>query len=101
MILAPDEALTEIRDRLVAALNTTSMYLFGSHAWGSPSADSDFDLLVVVSESSEPPAQRAARAYKALAGVRTPVDVIVRTEAEIDLASHVRASLEQKILNFY
>jgi len=98
MLLAANDALAEIRNRLVAALQPKAMYLFVSHAWGSPTPYSDLDLLVIVAQSSEGTAQRAVRAYQALAGVRTPVDVIVRTEAEMELASRVRASLEHKIL---
>jgi Polymerase beta, Nucleotidyltransferase len=34
------------------------IYLFGSHAWGTPHDDSDVDIMVIVSESSEPPIKR-------------------------------------------
>ena len=51
--------------------------LFGSHAYGSPTANSDVDLLVVMSHSGRPPYQEA----KIRTAVRAPfsVDLMVRT----------------------
>ncbi|PSO87519.1 MAG: hypothetical protein BRC46_08540 [Cyanobacteria bacterium QS_6_48_18] len=45
-----DELLAEITSRLVATLNPESIYLFGSHAWGTPHGDSDVDLYVIISD---------------------------------------------------
>ncbi|HXC02717.1 MAG TPA: nucleotidyltransferase domain-containing protein [Opitutaceae bacterium] len=51
--------------------------LFGSYAYGHPKADSDVDLLVVMSHSGRPPYQEA----KIRTAVRAPfpVDLMVRT----------------------
>jgi hypothetical protein len=42
-----DEALAEVINRLVEALNPVAIYLFGSRARGTVRPDSDFDLMVV------------------------------------------------------
>ncbi len=56
------EALDEIIvERLVSGLHPERIYLFGSQARGQADEGSDFDLLIVVSESDLPRHQRVAR----------------------------------------
>jgi predicted nucleotidyltransferase len=90
--------LQEIVQRLVEEFHPERIILFGSHAWGTPSPDSDVDLLVVVAGSQLPPAQRAMRAHRALRGLGIPKDVLVRTREEIERYRLVPASLEAEIL---
>ena len=94
-----DSILADITQRLVAALNPQQILLFGSHAWGHPTDDSDADLLVVVEESDEPGYRLAQRAYRALYDVRFPCDVVVHTRQEVERAKAVKASLVRKILD--
>jgi hypothetical protein len=47
-----DELETRIRDAL-APLHPEKVILFGSYAWGQPTADSDIDLYVVTQDASE------------------------------------------------
>ena len=42
-----EEALAAIVHRIVAVLHPEKIILFGSHAYGRPSDDSDVDLLVI------------------------------------------------------
>jgi uncharacterized protein len=42
-----DDQLQEIIQRLVATFQPEQVILFGSHAWGSPTPDSDVDLVIV------------------------------------------------------
>jgi uncharacterized protein len=94
----PANLLQEIVQRLVLEFDPDQIILFGSHAWGKPNADSDVDICVIVSNSAERPTRRATRAYRCLRGIGVPVEVIVKTQAEIDRFSGVRASLEAEIL---
>jgi predicted nucleotidyltransferase len=87
-----------IIDRLRAQFNPEKIILFGSHAWGTPDADSDLDLLVVVSSSDTPPTRRATMAYKCLQGIRVPVEVIVSTNQELERFRKVPSSLTKRIL---
>ena len=89
--------LDEITARLVAEFDPEAVYLFGSHAWGEPDEDSDLDLLVVVAESHISPAKRMTRAYRALRGIGTPKDVLVKTQAEFERYRTVRTSLTAQI----
>lgn len=93
-----EQLLQEITSRLVQALQPEQVYLFGSHAWGSPVEGSDIDLYVIVPESDERPLQRARRALACLDDLRVAKDVLVRTRAEVEKYRQVYASLESQVL---
>ena len=78
------ELLSEVTRRLSEELQPEGIWLFGSHAWGTPDEGSDLDLLVVVPESDEPPVQRMRRAHRCLRGLGLAKDVLVKTRAEFD-----------------
>jgi predicted nucleotidyltransferase len=94
----PSDILDEIVARLVAEFAPESIILFGSHAWGTPTDDSDVDLLVIVSASDERPARRAVRAHRCLRGIPIHMDVLVKTRAEVDDLVGVPASIDAEIL---
>lgn len=91
--------LQPILRRLVKAFKPEQIYLFGSYAWGKPEETSDFDLMVIVSESDLTPLQRMVKAQQNLVGLITPIDIIVKTRAEFDYYLDVYASLERQILD--
>lgn len=93
-----DSIFAEMTRRLVQEFAPEQVILFGSHAWGRPNADSDVDLLVIVSQSSETPMERALRARRSLRGLNVPKDVLVETRAELEQARRVTASLENFII---
>jgi predicted nucleotidyltransferase len=90
--------LREIADRIRKDLQPDKIILFGSHAWGEPTEDSDVDLLVIVPESQEPAYVRAARAHRALRGISVPCDIVVRTRDEMNRINPVRSSLLYRAL---
>lgn len=57
--------------------------LFGSHAWGNPSASSDVDVLVVKKSDSQR-RFRTSEAEKFLSQMPYPIDVLVYTPQELD-----------------
>jgi predicted nucleotidyltransferase len=71
---------------LLMPLEPEKVILFGSYAWGNPSADSDIDLYIVTKDSSTPTSfherselnLRYARAIAELCQ-SIPVDLIVHT----------------------
>ena len=91
--------LEEVTARLVAEFAPEAVYLFGSHAWGVPTEDSDLDLLVIVSESDLPPVKRSIRASHVLDELDVSTDILVRTSAEVAWANRVYASLISQILD--
>jgi len=91
------ELLAEITRRLVAEFQPEQIILFGSHAWGEPSEDSDLDFLVIVPESQESASERAKRGHLALLDLDVAKDILVKTRAEFERYLHVIASLEHAI----
>jgi uncharacterized protein len=91
-ILSP-QLLEEIVQRLVEALKPEQIILFGSHAYGEPTEDSDLDLLIILSYSDEKVHRRVVNAYRALRGIMVPTDLIVLTRAEVDRKMSVLTSL--------
>ena len=91
------DLLAEMTRRLVGEFHPEQIILFGSHARGTPTDDSDIDLFVIVPESDGTPHQRAIRAYRTLRDVEEPKDILVRTRAEADKYRYVYASLACQI----
>ena len=77
-----ESTLAEIVSRLSRVFRPESVYLFGSRARGTATADSDYDVLLVVPSSDEPPYRRAQRAQEALWGLWSAADVFVLTRDE-------------------
>ena len=99
-VLSPEELerkLEEIVRRLRDALSPIAIYFFGSYAYGEPQSHSDIDLLVVVEEGDESPYKRDAQAYRALGGIRVPIDVLVYTREEFERRSALPVSFERNI----
>ncbi len=68
--------------RLVRKFDPERVILLGSRAWGTPTPDSDVDLLVVM-EFEGRPVDMAVR-IGAECDDRFPVDLIVRRPAEVE-----------------
>jgi uncharacterized protein len=94
-----DRLILEIVNRLVEEFNPENIFLFGSHAWGTPNSDSDLDLLVIVSSSDISATKRSSIAYRCLRDIQYPLDILVKTRKEIEKFSQVSFSLEHQILS--
>ncbi|TAL67387.1 MAG: nucleotidyltransferase domain-containing protein [Bacteroidetes bacterium] len=95
-----NEILSGITENLVREFSPGKIYLFGSHAWGKPTKNSDIDILIIINESNERKARRASLAYKALIDFSDiSIDILVRTVAEFEPFSKVKATMQNKILN--
>lgn len=70
--------------RIAAALKPEKIILFGSYAYGQPTADSDVDLLVVMETQAS--SKERSWAVSRLLPRPFPVDILVRTPREIDQA---------------
>lgn len=69
-------------DDIVRAFAPVQIILFGSHAYGTPTEDSDVDLLVVM-DIPEDQATRQAVAIRQRIPRRFRMDLLVRTPREI------------------
>ena len=87
------QALENIVSQLRIGLNPEAIYLFGSHARGDATSDSDLDLLVVV-EKSDLPRHRRAQEARRLAGEKSvSKDILVLTRSEWTKGRRVACSL--------
>lgn len=77
-----EEALQEIVHRLVTGLHPCKIVLFGSYVYGTPTADSDVDLLVIVDIHARA-VDRYLRVSRLLRPRPFPLDLLVKTPDEI------------------
>jgi uncharacterized protein len=71
--------------KLVAEYAPEKVILFGSHAYGESSGDSDIDLLII-KDSTENFFERLTRVRQAVSGLHkgVPFDPIILTSAEVE-----------------
>lgn len=93
MLATADPLLSDIVQRLVAELRPERIYLFGSRARGDATAESDYDVLVVVGYPVDYPHRFSQRALRALRGIHAPVDVLVMNRQRFEELRPVIASL--------
>lgn len=92
------DSITTVVNMIAATVCPEKIYLFGSHAWGEPDKSSDIDLFIIVNESDKPPFRRAQDIYRCLRGIRLPIEIVVRTRAEIESTKSVASSLIKRVL---
>lgn len=98
-----------INDDIIAIKNTIldtvgetceKIILFGSHAYGIPRKDSDYDFFVVLEDDSEKPILALQKIYRNLAKrpMLTPVDVLANYKSHFEWRS-AQPTIERKIAN--
>jgi len=97
-IMREDPLLAEIVRRVVGVLRPERIYIFGSRAREDAGPDSDYDLLVVVPELSEPGYRLSQRAHSVLWGLRVSVDILVWSREAFDRRLHVKSSLPATVV---
>jgi predicted nucleotidyltransferase len=75
-------ALNDIVRRIVSELHPERIILFGSYGYGSPTEDSDVDLLVIMQTGSRP-ADRYLAVSRLIRPRPFPLDILVKTPDEI------------------
>lgn len=89
--------IEEIKRRLIEVYNPVAIYLFGSYAWGTPTKDSDLDLLIIIDESNEKSYKRPVAGYYALQELDISKDLIVQTKKEFENSANNVTTLTHKI----
>lgn len=82
---------------LVAALQPVKIILFGSYAHGTPTPDRDVDLLIIM-ETGATSFDRFRAVSRLLRPRDFPVDILVRTPAEIEAALQAGAFFIKEII---
>jgi predicted nucleotidyltransferase len=75
------EQISEITKRIVGHFKPQKIILFGSYANGTPTEDSDLDLLII-KDSHIPSRYQNRKVRQMLSDLRIPVDIIVKTPKE-------------------
>lgn len=92
------QVVLDMAECLVEAFQPERIYLFGSYARGDVTPDSDYDLMMVVSDSDLPAYQRSQEAHRVLFDFHQAKDVLVWTRDEFDRRVHLAASLPATII---
>jgi predicted nucleotidyltransferase len=94
---ADDPVLSEVVQRLCEVYHPLWIYLFGSAARGDAGPDSDYDLMVVVADSTPISLRDSGRAYKAIWRLGVATDVLVWTHSDFEERLQLKASLPSTI----
>jgi len=89
--------LAVLMDRLIDFYEPDQIYIYGSRARGDFHQDSDYDLMVVVPDSTS--AEARHNCYKLKEGLHIAADVKVYTRTCFDEQLHLKASMPSTVLN--
>jgi uncharacterized protein len=73
--------IRQLCKRIVQEFKPEKIILFGSHAYGQPTPESDLDLLVIMQFEGDPLEQAVAMLNRL--NVLLPIDLLVRTPEQI------------------
>ena len=94
--MTPEKVEQAVR-RITEVGRPLRIILFGSYVWGTPTASSDLDVMVIVTDSDLSDYERSVQGHRSLMGLDVAKDVIVKTRTEFDFFRQVHASLEYKV----
>ncbi len=89
--------IEKIKNKLVNVYDPLKIYIFGSYAWGTPTKDSDLDILIIVSKSDEKSYRRSIKGELALADFLVSRDILVYTKDEFNQRADDRVTLCYKV----
>src|ERR1700733_9794623 len=82
-VLLPEEAVSRLTQLLVDAANPARIILYGSHARGEASADSDVDIMVVETDVGDR-LKEMVRLNRVVRSLGIPVDLLVVSKEKFD-----------------
>ena len=86
-----------IYSRISRCYQKCSIYVFGSHVYGAPSAGSDIDIAVILDEVASKVAE-SNKIYNLLDDIPYPKDIVVSSVKEFDHFSRQAGSIYRTIL---
>lgn len=94
-----DPILLEIFNRISSLIHPKKMILFGSQATGASGVNSDYDVMIIVENSSVSKLHLTQSAYEALWGIEKAVDIIIYSEEEFSSQKDEINSLAYRVAN--
>lgn len=79
----PTQTIDELTRQIVELAHPLKVFLFGSAANGTMTADSDIDLLVVMPDGTHR-RHTAQRLYREVSNIKTAFDLVVATASDLD-----------------
>ena len=94
------QEVVDITDAIKKAVPVERIYLFGSHAYGTPNDDSDYDLFMLLPDDGMKPLEAAQKAHKALIYIdqKAQVDILADYYSRFNDRSKLN-TLERKVAN--
>jgi len=96
-----DDDIIAIKDSILNTVGDTcqKIYLFGSHAYGNPNKDSDYDFFVVLDDDTEKPILVLEKIYEYMCDTKyVPVDVLANYKSRFEWRS-TQPTIERTIAN--
>ena len=92
-------AINNIKDEILNTVEVSKIYLFGSYARGTQTAQSDYDFFVVIPNGSIRPIEAMQKIYCSLAKYPMPVpmDILASYEKDFEERKKLPSSIEQTI----
>lgn len=91
------QGIAAVARQIARKFHPNKIILFGSHAYGKPTQESDVDLLVVMKTIQRPVEQ--ATAIRQAVDFPFPVDLLVRTQKQIEERLQLSDLFIQEILS--
>ena len=90
--------IIEMTDIIKEAVAADRIYLFGSHAYGTPNENSDYDFYVVLADADAKPQEAISTIYRALHRLRgrASVDILALSAGRFDDRKKL-LTLEKKV----
>lgn len=90
--------LSELTELICKAVDLNSLYLFGSFAYGTPGADSDFDLYMVIPDDSIRPLDAMTKAGLAIARTqKRPIDLLAGRKKDFEMRRDSIGFIEKEV----
>ncbi|MBI5892966.1 MAG: nucleotidyltransferase domain-containing protein [Deltaproteobacteria bacterium] len=86
--MVTQEQINQVISAIINGYHPKKIILFGSYACGSPTRDSDIDLLII-KDDEQPPVKRNRTVRSYLKNFTIPVDVIVKSSNEFEIYKDV------------
>jgi predicted nucleotidyltransferase len=97
-----NDDIIAIKNNILDTVGETckKIMLFGSHAYGTPGKDSDYDFFVILKDDTEKPILVLQRIYRSLAKrpMLTSVDVLANYRSRFEWRS-TQPTIERRIAN--
>lgn len=92
--------LNNLIKEIYSIFDISSIYLFGSYAYGDPNEDSDLDICIITDDKSKRKVEIMKLVRKAMVKVQSmPVDLLVYYGDEFSERAKSDCTLESKILH--